>query len=93
MRALMQDWSLTLDKIFDKAARWHGDREVITRSVEGPIVRSTYAEVYARAKQVSHGLREQRIGPGDRVATMAWNSDRHLEVWYGAVGIGAVLQP
>ena len=91
MRALMQDWSLTLDKIFDQAARWHGDREVITRSVEGPIVRSTYAEVYARAKQVSHGLREQRIGPGDRVATMAWNSDRHLEVWYGAVGIGAVL--
>ena len=44
MKALMQDWSMTLDKILDHAARWHGDREVITRSVEGPIVRSAYAE-------------------------------------------------
>jgi fatty-acyl-CoA synthase len=91
MRALMQDWSLTLDKIFDNAARWHGDREVVTRSVEGPVVRSTYASLHARAKQVSHGLLEAGVGQGDRVATLGWNSDRHLEVWYGAIGIGAVL--
>jgi fatty-acyl-CoA synthase len=91
MRALMQDWSLTLDKILDHAARWHGEREIVTRSVEGPLTRTTYAEVHARAKQVSHGLREMGVKPGDRVATMGWNSDRHLEVWYGAVGIGAVL--
>ena len=91
MRALMQDWSLTLDKIFDHAARWHGDREVVTRSVEGPITRATYAGLHRRAKQVSHGLVEMGIQPGDRVATMGWNSDRHLEVWYGTIGIGAVL--
>ncbi len=91
MQALMQDWSLTLDKIFDHAARWHGDREVVTRSVEGPIVRATYADLHRRAKQVSHGLKEMGIQPGDRVATMGWNSDRHLEVWYGTIGIGAVL--
>jgi len=91
MRALMQDWSLTLDKILDHAARWHGDREVVTRSVEGPVTRSDYATLHRRAKQVSHGLLEMGIAPGDRVATMGWNSDRHLEVWYGAVGIGAVL--
>ena len=91
MQALMQDWSLTLDKIFDHAARWHGDREVVTRSVEGPVTRSDYATLHRRAKQVSHGLLEMGIKPGDRVATMGWNSDRHLEVWYGAVGIGAVL--
>ncbi len=91
MQALMQDWSLTLDKIFDHAARWHGDREVVTRSVEGPILRATYADLHRRAKQVSHGLQEMGIQPGDRVATMGWNSDRHLEVWYGTIGIGAVL--
>ncbi|MDB5426905.1 MAG: long-chain fatty acid--CoA ligase [Phenylobacterium sp.] len=91
MRALMQDWSLTLDKIFDNAARWHGDREVVTRSVEGPVVRTTYAGLHARAKQVSHGLLEAGVRQGDRVATMAWNSSRHLEVWYGAIGVGAVL--
>jgi fatty-acyl-CoA synthase len=91
MRALMQDWSLTLDKIFDHAARWHGDREVVTRSVEGPVTRSDYATLHRRAKQVSHGLLEMGIKPGDRVATMGWNSDRHLETWYGTIGIGAVL--
>ncbi len=91
MQALMQDWSLTLDKILDHAARWHGEREVVTRSVEGPITRSTYADLHRRAKQVSHGLLAMGIRPGDRVATLGWNSDRHLEVWYGAVGIGAVL--
>jgi len=91
MQALMQDWSLTLDKIFDHAARWYGDRPVVTRSVEGPVTRSDYATLHRRAKQVSHGLREMGIGPGDRVATMGWNSDRHLEVWYGTIGIGAVL--
>ena len=91
MKALMQDWSLTLDKLLDHAARWHGDREVVTRSVEGPIIRSGYADIHARAKQVSHGLLEAGVKPGDRVATLGWNSDRHLAVWYGTIGIGAVL--
>jgi fatty-acyl-CoA synthase len=91
MQALMQDWSLTLDKLLDHAARWHGDREIVTRSVEGPVTRTTYARLHTRAKQVSHALLEAGIGLGDRVATMGWNSDRHLEAWYGTIGIGAVL--
>jgi fatty-acyl-CoA synthase len=91
MRALMQDWSLTLDKLLDHAARWHGEREVVTRSVEGPVTRSTWADIHRRAKQVSHGLLELGVKPGDRVATMGWNSDRHLEAWYGTIGVGAVL--
>src|SRR3546814_17498222 len=74
----MQDWSLTLDKILDHAARWHGAREVVTRSVEGPIVRSAYADLHFRAKQVSHGLFEDGVKPGARVATMGWTRDRHL---------------
>jgi fatty-acyl-CoA synthase len=91
MRALMQDWSLTLDKLLDHAARWHGEREVVTRSVEGPLTRSTWSDVHRRARQVSHGLLELGVKPGDRVATMGWNSHRHLEAWYGTVGVGAVL--
>ena len=90
MLGLMQDWPLTVDRILDHAALRHGGREIVSRSVEGPIVRSTYAELHARAKQVSHGLRELGIVRGDRVATLAWNSARHMELWYGVMGMGAV---
>ncbi len=90
MLGLMQDWPLTVDRILDHAARRHGGREIVSRSVEGPIVRTTYAELHARAKQVSHGLHELGIARGDRVATLAWNSARHMEAWYGVMGIGAV---
>ena len=52
MLGLMQDWPLTVDKILDHAKNWHPHREVVTRSVEGPIVRSTYGEIHGRAKRV-----------------------------------------
>ncbi len=91
MLGIMQDWPLTVDKIIGHAAEQNGDREVITRSVEGPIVRTTYAEIYKRAKQVSNALADEGIGLGDRVATLAWNTARHMETWYGAMGMGAVL--
>ena len=90
MRGLMQDWPLTLDRVIDHAARRHGAREVVTRSVEGPIVRTTYADIHERAKRVSHGLLELGLGSGDRVGTLAWNTARHVELWYGAMGIGVV---
>jgi fatty-acyl-CoA synthase len=90
MLGQMQDWSMTLDKVIDHAAHFHGAREIVTRSIEGPIVRTTYAEVRGRAKQVSNALLNAGIKPGDRVATMAFNTGRHLEAWYGIMGIGAV---
>jgi fatty-acyl-CoA synthase len=90
MFGLMQDWPLTLDKVIDHAKNWHGSREVVTRSLEGPIVRTTYAEIHGRAKQVSNALLDHGINPGDRVATMAFNTGRHIEAWYGIMGIGAV---
>ena len=90
MLGLMQDWPLTVDKILDHAKNWHGHREVVTRSVEGPIVRATYAEIHARAKRVSSVLQGWDIQVGDRIATLAWNSGRHMEVWYGIMGVGAV---
>jgi fatty-acyl-CoA synthase len=90
MQGLMQDWPLTVDRILDHAKAWHGDREIVSRSVEGPIVRTTYAQAHERAKRVSNMLLGLGIQPGDRVATLAWNTARHLEVWYGVMGMGAV---
>ncbi len=90
MLGLMQDWPLTVDRILRHAELRHGAREVVSRSVEGPVVRTTYAEVAGRARQLSHALQELGIGRGDRVATLAWNTARHLEAWYGVMGMGAV---
>jgi fatty-acyl-CoA synthase len=90
MLGLMQDWPLTVDKILDHAAEWHAGREVVTRSVEGPIVRVTYGEIRDRAKRLSNALLGFGVQPGDRVATLAWNSGRHIEAWYAIMGIGAV---
>ncbi|CAN7226276.1 long-chain-fatty-acid--CoA ligase [Caulobacter sp. LjRoot300] len=90
MQGLMQHGALTVDKIIDHAAQWHGAREVVSRSVEGPIVRTTYAAIHERAKRVSNALLALGIKPGDRVGTLAWNTARHMEAWYGIMGIGAV---
>lgn len=86
----MQDWPLTVDKILDHAKNWHGNREVVTRSVEGPIVRTTYADIHDRARKVSSALLGWGVKSGDRIATLAWNTARHIEAWYGVMGIGAV---
>jgi fatty-acyl-CoA synthase len=90
MQGLMQEWPLTVDKILDHAARWHGGRDVVTRSVEGPMVRTTWGEIHGRAKRLSNALIGLGVRPGDRVATIAWNTGRHIEAWYAIMGIGAV---
>ncbi len=90
MHGLMQGWPLTVDRILDHAKNWHGDREIVSRSVEGPMVRTTYAQVHGRAKMVSNALKSLGVQPGDRVATLAWNTARHIEAWYGIMGMGAV---
>jgi fatty-acyl-CoA synthase len=90
MLGLMQDWPLLCHRIIDHAALNHAERPVITRSVEGPIHRTNYAAVRARALRVAQRLDRDGVKLGDRVATLAWNSWRHLECWYGIMGIGAV---
>jgi len=90
MRGLMQDWPLLCHRIIEHAARFHGTQEVVTRSVEGPIHRTNYAQIHARALKVSQSLTRDGIKLGDRVATIAWNTWRHLECWYGIMGIGAI---
>ncbi len=90
MLGRMQDWPLTVDRIIDHAARWHGKTEVVSRSVEGPIVRTNYGEIRDRARKLSNALLQLGVKKGDRIATLAWNTARHLECWYGVMGIGAV---
>jgi fatty-acyl-CoA synthase len=90
MLGLMQDWPLLCHRIIDHAAIQHGAREVVSRSIEGPLHRTTYRDVRARALRVAQRLQREKVALGDRVATLAWNTWRHLESWYGITGIGAV---
>ncbi len=90
MLGLMQDWPLLCHRIIDHAATDHPGRPVISRSVEGPIHTTNYANVRKRALRVAQQLERAGIRPGDRVATLAWNTWRHLEAWYGIMGCGGV---
>ncbi len=90
MLGLMQDWPLLLHKIIDHAAIFHGDREVVTQTPEGTVERSNYRRIDSRARKLSEALLARGIGMGDRIATLAWNTARHLESWYGIAGVGAV---
>jgi len=90
MLGLMQEWPLLCHKVLDHAAIQHGGRRIVTRSVEGPVVTTTYAEMRHRALKVSQRLERDGFRPGDRIATLAWNTARHVEAWYGIMGIGAI---
>jgi len=90
MLGLMQDWPLLCHKIIEHAAKYHGTQEIVTRSVEGPIHRTNYWQIHDRARKVSQMLQRDGIQIGDRIATIAWNTWRHLECWYGIMGIGAI---
>ena len=90
MLGLMQDWPLLCHRVIDHAAINHADRQVISRSVEGAIHTTSYPQVRARALRVAQRLARDGVKKGDRVATLAWNTWRHLEAWYGILGIGAV---
>ena len=90
MLGLMQDWPLLLHKIIDFAAIQYGGREVVSRSIEGPMHRSNYREVRDRSLRVTQRLAQDGVKLGDRIATLAWNGFRHLEAWYGIVGLGAI---
>ncbi len=86
----MQDWPLLVWKIIDHAAINHGNREVVSLTCEGGEHRGTWSTVQRRAKQVAEALRRMGVEPGERVATLAWNTYRHVESWYGISGMGAV---
>lgn len=90
MLGLMQDWPLLCHTLLDHAAMNHGEREIVSRSVEGPIHRETYADAHLRAKKIAQALARRGVKLGDRIGTIAWNTHRHLEAWYGIMGVGAI---
>ncbi|MGH7714472.1 MAG: long-chain fatty acid--CoA ligase [Vulcanimicrobiaceae bacterium] len=91
MFGLMMDAPLMISSILTHSAHWHTDVEIVTRTVEGPIHRYGYGEAARRAAQLAHALRALGVKPADRVASLAWNTHRHFELYYGVSGIGAIL--
>lgn len=94
MRGLMMDVPLLVSSLIEHAGTVHHDQEVVSRTVEGPIRRTSWAEVRARAKRLASALGTRLgLGPFDRVATLAWNTHRHLELYYAVSGSGRVCHP
>jgi acyl-CoA synthetase (AMP-forming)/AMP-acid ligase II len=91
MLALMMDRALSLPSILEYAALYHPRREIVSRSVEGPIFRYDYAQALVRAKRMASALIDLGVKPGDRVATLAWSTHRHFELYFAVCGVGAVL--
>jgi|SRR5665213_3061970 len=90
MQGLMQRHDLLISSILEHAARHHGDAEIVSRRDDGSVSRTTYAALARRARRLAVVLRSLNVRPGDRVGTLAMNSDRHLELYYAISGIGAV---
>ena len=90
MFGLMQPQPLLLSSVIAHAARHHGSTEVVSKLTDGSLHRSTYAEVEQRARRLVRVLQGMGVQPGDRVATLAWNGYRHLELFYAVCGMGAI---
>jgi acyl-CoA synthetase (AMP-forming)/AMP-acid ligase II len=90
MQGLMQDWPLLVPTILDHARLNHPEREIVSRLVEGPIHRYTYKDLHARSKRCAKALTRLGVMQGQVVGTLAWNTHRHMEAWYGIMGMGAV---
>src|SRR3954462_13695018 len=88
MLGLMQQQPLLISTLVDFAQRHHGDSEIVSRRVEGDIHRYTWRDAAVRAKQVANALDAMSLLFSDRVATLAWNGHRHLELYFGVSGSG-----
>ncbi|WP_295523915.1 3-(methylthio)propionyl-CoA ligase [uncultured Pseudacidovorax sp.] len=91
MLGLMQDRPLLISNLLEFAERHHGDGQIVSRRVEGDIHRYTWADCARRARQVANAVEAEGLLFSDRVATLAWNGYRHLELYYGVSGSGRVL--
>jgi fatty-acyl-CoA synthase len=91
MFGLMQDRPLLISQMIEFAAAYYPKIEIVTRTVEGPIHRYGYRDAQKRAKQLAEALQGLGIKLGDRVGTIAWNTFRHFELYFGISGLGAVL--
>ena len=91
MLGLMQNQPMMISSLIEHANRHHGEGEIVSRRVEGDIHRCTYRDIAERSRQVAHALDGMKLAFGDRVATLAWNGYRHLELYFGVSGTGRVL--
>jgi len=91
MLGLMQDHPLLISSLIEFAGRHHHEAEIVSRRVEGDIHRYTYADVAKRSRRVAHALDRLGLAFSDRVATLAWNGYRHLELYFGVTGSGRVV--
>ena len=90
MKGLMMDTPLLISSIAEHAARFHRDREIVSVTGDNPRHRCTFGDVIGRSKQLANALGRLGLEAGDRVATLAWNDYRHLEIYYGVSGAGYV---
>ncbi|MGV3625020.1 MAG: long-chain-fatty-acid--CoA ligase [Archangium sp.] len=91
MNGLMMNEPLLISAQLEFAARFHSTQEVVTRTVEGPIVRTTWGHVASRVRKLANALLAAGVKKGDVIGTIAWNTQRHLELYFAVSGIGAVL--
>src|SRR5258706_1296896 len=88
MQGLMMDTPLLVSDLIRHADRHYHDAEIVSRRVEGDLHRYTYRDAHKRSRQLAKALRRFGLKPGDRVATLAWNTHRHLEVYYAVARSG-----
>lgn len=86
----MQDYPLTLDRFLSHGAKWYPNAKIVTTLSEDHTIRSSFAEFHRRCRGLSHGISELGVAQGEHVATLAWNTQSHLEAWYSIMNIGAV---
>lgn len=91
MLGLMMDWPLTIRRILDRAHTVYPEKEIVSMRVDGSMHRMTYADLYRRVCRLMNVLRDLGVKPGDRVASFAWNSHHHLELYFAVPCLGAVL--
>jgi fatty-acyl-CoA synthase len=91
MNGLMMEWPLVVPSILHRAGQFFADKEIVSRGGDGLVYRSNYGELERRVHRLINVLRKLGIRPGDRVATFAWNHQRHLELYFAVPSMGAVL--
>ena len=91
MFGLMQQQPLLISALLEHAQRHHPEQEIVSRRVEGDIHRYTYSQLASRSRRMARALQAMGVQPSERVATLAWNGYRHMELYFAVSGIGSVL--
>src|SRR2546428_8331741 len=91
MQGLMMDMPLLVSGLLQHADRHHADAEIVSKTVDGSVHRYTYRDAHAHARQLAGALQRLGVRPGERIATLPWNSYRTFEIYYAVAGSEAVI--